>query len=420
MQHRLPLADLGPRAETMANAVEACVHCGFCLPTCPTYNTLGEEMDSPRGRIVLMKGMLEGELDLAEGLPFIDRCLGCVACETACPSGVEYGALLTSFRAHVEPQRRRPVGARWLRQQLLGTLARPVRMRRLARLASWGRVFAPLLPKLLREALGLLPRRLPRGESLPTSTTALGERRARVALLPSCAQQVLAPGVDRAALSVLRRNGVEVVIPPGVACCGALALHAGEEGMARDLSRRNLDAFPHDVDAILTTAAGCGSGLRDAPLLWAGEPEEEAARRLAGRVEDVSTYLHRLGIEPPPPLASPRTAVYQDACHLAHAQGERNAPRALLRTISGLDLVEPAEWELCCGSAGVYNLEQPDIARELGERKARNLLATGADLMVTGNIGCRMQIEKYLGPVKAPPVLHTLEVLEWAYAGENR
>ena len=416
MQHRLPIADLGPRGNVMADAVLACVHCGFCLPTCPTYSTLGEEMDSPRGRIVLMKSMLEGELDLEEGLPFVDRCLGCVACETACPSGVEYGALLTSFRAHAEPRRRRPPGGRWLRRRMLGTLARPRRMRWLARLAPWGRILAPLVPSLLREAHALLPRRLPKEEPLPAVTPAVGERRARVALLPSCAQQVLVPGVDGAALRVLSRNGVEVVIPAGAGCCGALALHAGEDELARRLSRRNLFAFPEAVDAVLTTAAGCGSGLRDAPLLWAGRPEEGAARKLAGRVEDVSTFLHRLGIEPPPPLPVPRSAVYHDACHLAHAQGEREAPRALLRAIPGLELKEPAEWELCCGSAGVYNLEQPEVAGQLGERKARHLLATGAQLVVTGNVGCLLQIEKHLQHLEAPPpILHTLEVLDRAY-----
>ena len=424
MQHHLPIAKLGPKGPSIAKAVEACVHCGFCLPTCPTYRVLGEEMDSPRGRIVLIKGMLEGEVDLEDGLPFIDRCLGCVSCETACPSGVAYGALLTSFRAHAEERRQRPMGEKFARRLLLLTLTRPRILRLATRLAVLGRrplnrFVQPHLPPALGQALDLLPRALPKASPLPSHASPQGTPRARVALFPSCAPRALQPGIDEAALRVLVLNGVEVLIPQKPGCCGALALHAGEETMARSLSRAQLQAFPEDLDAILTTAAGCGSGLRETPSLWAGQAEEKAARRLAEKVEDISTFLGRLGLVPPPALDRPLPVVYHDACHLAHAQRERQAPRALLRSIEGLELREPKEWELCCGSAGIYNLEQPEIARDLGERKVRNLLATDPQMIVAANIGCGVQIAHHLRRQgRDLPILHPVEVLDRAYRRE--
>jgi glycolate oxidase iron-sulfur subunit len=266
--------------------------------------------------------------------------------------------------------------------------------------------------------LELLPERLPKAQPLPAFHPAEGETRARVALLAGCAQQVLAPDINWATLRVLARNGVETVIPQAQGCCGALAMHTGAADQAKPLARRNIEAFPQDVDAVVTNAAGCGSGMREYGLLFKGEPEHEAAQHLADRTVDVSVFLEALGLSAtPPPAPAPLAVAYHDACHLAHAQGVRSPPRALLQAIGGVTLVEPAEWELCCGSAGTYNVEKPDTAAELGRRKANNLLDTGAALIASGNIGCLTQVQTHLRALgREIPVLHTMQVLDRAYA----
>lgn len=403
----------------MADAVSSCVHCGFCLASCPTYKVMGEEMDSPRGRIFLMKENLEGALPLEEMMPFVDRCLGCMACVTSCPSGVEYGELLTPFRARAENLRDRTPLDRATRLLVRETLPYPGRFR-LA--ATMGKVAAPLkrfLPKPFAAMLDLLPESLPPAQPLPAIFPAIGTRRARVALLAGCVQQVLAPSINWATLRVLAHNGVEVVVPQGQGCCGSLAIHTGEASQAKMLARRNLAIFPSDVDAIVTNAAGCGSGMHEYGLLFAGEPEEELARTFAKRVQDVSVFLANLGLEPPPSQPDPLTIAYHDACHLAHAQGVTSEPRKLLRAIPNVQLVEIPEGEICCGSAGVYNLEQPALAHQIGERKARNILSTGAQAIVTGNIGCMTQISTHLAQLGQPlPVWHTMELLDRTY-GHN-
>ncbi len=419
MQHKIDVEKLGPQGEIMAHAIEACVHCGFCLPACPTYQVLGEEMDSPRGRIFLMKEVLEGNLQLEEAQPYLDKCLGCQGCVTACPSGVPYGELIATYRGWSEPKRHRSPFQKLFRLGIQETLPYPSRFRAAAALGRLGKLLKPLLPPLLQAPLELLPDGLPRQEPLPAVVPAEGERRARVAFLAGCAQQVLQPGFNQATLRVLAHNGVEVVIPRGQSCCGALAMHTGERSRALHFARNNLAAFAGDYDAILTNAAGCGSGLKEYPLLFHGEPEEAQARQLAAKVKDVSVFLVELGLKEIPPLPQPLKVAYHDACHLAHAQQVRAEPRQLLQSIKGLELREIPEGELCCGSAGTYNLEQPQIAATLGERKARNILASGADLVVTGNIGCFTQIQSHLRKLgREIPVLHTLELLERAYAGK--
>ncbi len=397
----------------MAEAVASCVHCGFCLPACPTYLALGEEMDSPRGRILLMKGALEGELSQEEVLPHVDRCLGCLACVTACPSGVEYGELLTPFREMAERQRSRSPMEDLTRTLTNQTLPYPGRFRAAAALGRYTKVFKPFLPAALRTMLDLLPERLPPRVALPRLATARGERRARVALLSGCVQQVLTPGINRATVDVLTNNGVEVVIPPRQGCCGALAMHTGAADQARGLARRNFDAFDLDeVDAVVTNAAGCGSGMHEYPLLFSGEAEEQAARDFADKVQDVTVFLDALGIELPPALPAPMTIAYHDACHLAHAQGVTDAPRRLLAKVPNLTLVPIPEGEICCGSAGSYNIEQPEIAAQLGQRKAEAILGTGAQAVVTGNIGCMTQIDSHLRQLGKPlPIFHTVELL---------
>ena len=418
MQHKIPVADLGPPGPAMLKAVEACVHCGFCLPACPTYEALAEEMDSPRGRIFLMKEVLEGGVGLDEAAPYIDRCLGCLACEPACPSGVEYGALLDPFRSMANERGNSSLWRRLLRSLVLRTLPYPGRLRRalfLARLTGWAR---GLLPRALNALLELSPGRLPRSHGISAHTPAEGERRARVGLLLGCAQNVLAPGINEASLRVLSRNGVEVAAPPGQGCCGALSMHSGETRQARELAESLFEVFADDLDSVLTNAAGCGSGIKEYQALFMGSEREKAAERFSSRVEDISVFLDRLGPLAPPALERPLRAAYQDACHLSHAQGVKRPPRRLLEMIPGLELVPVADADSCCGSAGIYNIEQHELAREIGRRKVNALLETGADLVVSGNIGCMMQIQSRLRESERNlPVLHTMEALDLAYRG---
>jgi glycolate oxidase iron-sulfur subunit len=420
MQHTIQLEKFGPEGEVMAHAIGACVHCGFCLPACPTYQVLGEEMDSPRGRIFLMKSALEGALTVEETLPFVDRCLGCLACVPACPSGVTYGELLPLYRAHAEGHRQRGVMDQFAHVMAHETLPHPDRFRIAALTGRLAQPLKRLMPEQFGAMLNLLPESLPSAKPLPELVPAVGQRRARVALLVGCVQQVLAPEINWATARVLAQNGVEVVAPRGQGCCGSLDFHTGEIGRARDLARKNLGVFPADVDAIITNAAGCGSGMKEYGVLFKGQPEAEQAGAFARRTKDVSEFLDELGLVQPPALPQPLKAAYHEACHLANAQGISAGPRRLLASIPNLTLLEIAEGEMCCGSAGTYNLEQPELAAIFGERKARNILSTGADAVVTGNIGCLIQIQLYLQKLGQPlPLYHTMEVLDQAYQASS-
>lgn len=416
MQHVIPVDKIGPNGEGMASAVSACVHCGFCLAACPTYKVLGEEMDSPRGRIILMKNVLEGELSAQDAAPYIDRCLGCVGCVTACPSGVQYGELITSYRAFTEDKRSRPAIDTLARKLAKESLPHPGRFRAAA---AAGKLAAPLkgaMPGPLSAMLSLLPSDLPKSEPLPDVMEATGKRRARVALLAGCVQQVLAPQINWATLRVLSANGVEVIIPKGQGCCGALGMHTGDAAGARELAEANLKAFSLDVDAIISNAAGCGSTMKEYELLFKGTRFEDKAHAFAAKVKDISEFLDALGLIEPKPLPEAVTVAYHDACHLAHAQGIVSAPRRLLKAIPNLTLAEIPEGELCCGSAGTYNIEQPEIANTLGERKARNVLKTDAQMVCTGNIGCLIQLRTHLAKAGTPlPVVHTMALLDAAY-----
>ncbi|MCA9214168.1 MAG: 4Fe-4S dicluster domain-containing protein [Planctomycetales bacterium] len=423
MQHTIPSNQLGAWAQPMKKAVNACVHCGFCLPACPTYQELGEEMDSPRGRIFLMKETLEGAVSFDSALTYVDRCLGCLGCETACPSGVKYGELLTPFRAIAERKRKRSFADRALRQLILNTLPFPNRFRWAIRSGQLGKAVSRLLPGRMRTMLDLLPSSLPAAQKLPTVYAHEGERRGTVALLAGCAQQVLAPEINWATLRVLARNGIEVHIPKSQSCCGALAAHTGAMGNAKQAAMNNLRAFSLDVDAIITNAAGCGSGLHEYPLWLRDSEHEESAKRFAEKTCDVSVYLTRIGLVPPAPLSRPVRVAYHDACHLAHAQKVKREPRQLLRAIANLELVEIPDGEMCCGSAGTYNLEQPETANELGIAKAANIASTAPDYVASGNIGCMTQIQSHLerrgsGLARGRKVLHTMEVLDLAYRGQ--
>ena len=420
MQHSIPPDPANPHRDAMARAVETCVHCGFCLPACPTYKVLGEEMDSPRGRIVLMKEVLEGTLTLDDAQPHIDRCLGCLGCVTACPSGVKYQDLIVPFRSGRETGARSPM-QRLQRRLLLDTLESPSLFRVSARLGRVARSVERLLPGRLRSMVGLLPGALPKAVALPARTEAHGLKRARVALLTGCVQQALAPEIALATLRVLAANGVEVVVPPDQGCCGALALHSGEADRAYQRAEALVRAFPTDVDAIVTNAAGCGSAMKEYGHAFRGRAHQAALATFGARVRDVSEFLEALGPMAPPPLAQPWTVAYHDACHLAHAQGIRRAPRALLARVPNLRVVEVPDGDTCCGSAGLYNVEHPDIAAALGASKADAIRATGADAVAAGNIGCLVQIDTYMRRAGAGvPVLHTMQVLDRAMSASHR
>ena len=413
--------------------IEDCVHCGFCLPTCPTYVLWNEEMDSPRGRIVLMGEGLQEESVLSDTMVgHFDNCLGCMACVTACPSGVRYDLLIEDTRQQVERLHERTAGERLLRRVLFATFPHPGRLRatvplivayRRSGLAKWAqhsrlvgrlplaRTLSELAPPVrMRDAV----------RRLPTVTRAIGERRATVGFLQGCVQRAYFGDVNAATVAVLAAEGFEVHSPRAPRCCGALGLHAGQEEDSLPLAKATIEAFER-FDHVVVNAAGCGSAIKDYGHLLRDDPEwAERAKALAARARDVHELLASV-----PPRAKRHpveiTVAYHDACHLAHAQNVRAQPRQLLRAIPGLKLVEPAEWELCCGSAGIYNLTRPEAAAQLGERKADNLLATGAEAIAAANPGCTLQIAAHLERKGRPlPLLHPIELLARSINGGPR
>ena len=420
MLHQLPTEQLGPHADAMAKAVQACVHCGFCLPVCPTYQELGQEMDSPRGRIILMKEALESGIPEEEALPHVDRCLGCLACEPACPSGVPYRDLLSPFRARAEKNRERGLIDRLLRWSVSATLPYPARFALAARMARLGKPIQKFLPRRMAAMLDLLPDQLPKSATLQSHYEPIGQRRGRVALLTGCAQSVLEPDINLSTIEVLRRNGVEVLIPPNQTCCGSLAWHVGDLPAAQHFARNNLDAFPADVDAIITNAAGCGSGMQEYGHILAGTAQERTAHEFSERVVDVTVYLDQLGLVEPPTLNGPLKVAYQDACHLRNAQGVIDPPRFMLSKVGNLQLVEIPDGALCCGSAGTYNIDQPDIAASLGKRKIEAIQSSGAEHVVSGNIGCITQMKFHAREANFPlTVQHTMQLLAQAYSNSE-
>jgi glycolate oxidase iron-sulfur subunit len=394
--------------------VDDCVHCGFCLETCPTYLLWANEADSPRGRIVLIGEVLEGAEVSTELVTHIDRCLGCMACVTACPSGVRYDRLIERARPRIERHHRRPRSERALRRALFETLPHPARLRALAPLLKVGRrVGIGRLPGRAGTMMRVAPRaplRRAMRTRVPELSPAAGVRRGRVALLLGCVQRVFYPEVHDATVRTLAAEGFDVLAPRLPGCCGALELHAGEEEHAAARARAAIAAFAAlgEVDHVVTAAAGCGSAMKEYGELL-GTPE---ARAFAGRVADISELL---ASAPPraPRGAVPLRVAYHDACHLAHAQGLREEPRELLRAIPGLELLEVgAEREICCGSAGVYNLLQPEAAAELGVRKARHVLDTGAQAIAAGNPGCAAQLDLHLRELGRPlPIHHPVELV---------
>jgi glycolate oxidase iron-sulfur subunit len=412
-----------------ADIVGDCVHCGFCLPTCPTYVLWGEEMDSPRGRIYLMGQGLEGEPMTPSMVQHFDACLSCMACVTACPSGVQYDKLIEAARAQVQRRYDRPSRDRALRRLVFSVFPYPRRLRLLrgplrayqasgvAALLRRKGVLQRVSPTLA--AMESLAPPLQRAERVPERVPARGPRRGTVGMLLGCVQREFFPAVNAATARVLSAEGFDVVAPASQGCCGALSAHNGREAEAQSFARALVDTFDESgVDWVVVNAAGCGSTMKEyARLLADDETYAERARHFAERVRDVSEILVEQGtVATRHPLDV--SIAYHDACHLAHAQGVRVQPRALLRDIPGLDLREIDESELCCGSAGIYAVLHPEPARELGDRKARGVLATGAQLLVTANPGCLMQVAASIERLGGAVALaHTIEVLDASIRG---
>jgi glycolate oxidase iron-sulfur subunit len=416
MQTHFSLAQLADPDICDADAIlRACVHCGFCTATCPTYVLLGDELDSPRGRIYLIKEMLErGRPATATVVKHIDRCLSCLACMTTCPSGVNYMHLVDHGRRHIERTYRRPPLDRWVRRALAIVLPRPGLFRWALLAARLVQPIQGLLPARLSAMLRLAPRSVARSAILSAQVfPAEGSRRLRVALLAGCVQQVIDAAINQATLRLLRRHGAEVVVASGAGCCGAVAHHLGDDVL--DSVRANVDAwtreFQRGLDAIVVNASGCGTMVKDYGFLLRADPAYAAkAARVSALAKDVSEVVEMLGLSGSLPRG-PRVA-YHSACSLQHGQKIHEVPKRLLQK-AGFDVVDVPEGHLCCGSAGTYNLLQPELAEALRERKLRNIASVKPEIVAAGNIGCITQLAADAGV----PVVHTVELLDWATGG---
>ena len=419
-----------PRMPASEKILRTCVHCGFCTATCPTYLLLGDELDSPRGRIYLIKDMLEnGKPATADVVKHVDRCLSCLACMTTCPSGVHYMHLVDHARAHIEETYDRPWHDKAIRWVLSQVLPHPNRFR----LAILGAMIASpfkgllggfgILSQRLQAMLELAPKQIPpRSEAEPgRSYPAEGARKRRVAILSGCAQPVLKPAINEATIRLLTRHCVEVVLPKGEGCCGALVHHMGQEEASHAFARKNIDAWMREIDgegldAILITASGCGTTIKDYGFMFRHEPAyAEKAARVSALAKDVSEFVETL--EFTPVRGFDLNVAYHSACSMQHGQQLKDGPKKLL-TKAGFRVREVPEGHICCGSAGVYNIMQPEIAGQLRERKVGNILKTRPDLVATGNIGCMTQIGKgFVDGGHAVPVVHTAELIDWATGG---
>jgi glycolate oxidase iron-sulfur subunit len=400
--------------------LRSCVHCGFCTATCPTYQVLGDELDSPRGRIYLIKDMLEqGRPADEKTVKHIDRCLSCLACMTTCPSGVHYMHLVDHARAHIEKTYKRPLMDRLLRAVLARVIPYPGRFRLALLGARIARPFAFLVPdRRLKAMLAMAPKHIPpvsRNDD-PQVFPATGERRLRVALMTGCAQKALNTDINDATIRLLRRLGCEVVVAKGAGCCGALTHHMGKEDLAHASAAANIRAWTAEkraagLDAIVINTSGCGTTVKDYGHMFRTDPAlAEDAKTVAAMARDISELLVQIGL--PEGSAKGQRVAYHAACSLQHGQQIKTAPKDLLKR-AGFQVVEPADSHLCCGSAGTYNLLQPEISEELKHRKVATLEAKAPDIIAAGNIGCMMQI----GSGTGVPVVHTVELLDWAMGG---
>ncbi|WP_369720926.1 glycolate oxidase subunit GlcF [Bradyrhizobium sp. LLZ17] len=433
MKTEFSLAQLAdPDIAEADKILRACVHCGFCTATCPTYVLLGDELDSPRGRIYLIKDMLEkDQAPTPEVVKHVDRCLSCLACMTTCPSGVNYMHLVDQARVRIEQRYRRPLAERLLRQVLAFVLPDPQRFRLSMQLARLARPLAVFLPtprpsatpgliQRIKAMLALAPGRLPPPGPAPGSVfAALGKKRGRVALLQGCAQQVLAPRINQAAISLLTRHGIEVVLVKDEQCCGALTHHLGHDDDALARARANVLAWQKEaagegLDAILVTASGCGTVIKDYGYLLREDRAFAAdAARVSALAKDITEYVAGLGLAPTARQDNIVVA-YHSACSLQHGQKITGLPKELLSK-NGFVVKDVPESHLCCGSAGTYNILQPDLAGRLRDRKVANIASVKPDMIAAGNIGCMVQIASGT----SVPVVHTIELLDWATGGSR-
>ena len=421
MQTNFTLAQLADPNIAEANSIlRSCVHCGFCTATCPTYVLLGDELDSPRGRIYLIKDMLENEKPATEEVvTHIDRCLSCLSCMSTCPSGVHYMHLVDQARAHIEETYERPAADRWMRELLAFVLPYPGRFRLALIGAELARPFARFLPGRLGAMLSLAPKRVPTPSIVdkPQVFAAEGARKARVALLSGCAQQVLDPGINEATIRLLTRHGVEVVVARKSGCCGALTHHMGQEESAHSFAKANIGAWSREMegeglDAVIINASGCGTTVKDYGFMLRNDPDwAERAARVSAITKDITEFMDGFGLMEPV-AGTGLTLAYHSACSMQHGQKIHEPPRALLRK-AGFTVKEVPESHLCCGSAGTYNIMQPEIASQLRARKVANIESTGADAVAAGNIGCITQIASG----SALPVVHSVALLDWATGG---
>ena len=409
------LAD--PAMASSEGVIRKCVHCGFCTATCPTYALLGDELDSPRGRIYLIKDMLENQRKPGpETVKHIDRCLSCLSCMTTCPSGVNYMHLVDHARAYIHENYGRPWHERALRRLLAWVLPYPGRFRAALLLARLGRPFAPLIAgvKPLAAMLAMAPKQVP--APVAAENASVPGAKGRIALLQGCAEPVLKPEYRAAAIRLLNRAGYDVVFAAGEGCCGALVHHMGREADGLDAARRNVDAWMREIDggglaAIVVTASGCGTTIKDYGFMLRNDPAYAGkAALVSGLAKDISELLAQIDL--PPGNGRGLTVAYHPACSLQHGQEVTDAPKRLLAA-AGYAVRTPAEAHLCCGSAGTYNILQPEIADQLGDRKASHLDRLQADVIATGNVGCAMQIARF----GDTPVVHTIELLDWATGG---
>ncbi|MFN3263047.1 MAG: glycolate oxidase subunit GlcF [Pikeienuella sp.] len=409
-----------PAIKRSNQILRTCVHCGFCTATCPTYQVLGDELDSPRGRIYLIKDMLEkGRPADEKTVKHIDRCLSCLACMSTCPSGVHYMHLVDHAREYIEETYRRPLGDRALRWLLARILPYPMRFRFAMLGARFAKPFAFMLPGKLRSMVAFAPSSMPPPSRMeePQVHRAEGARRMRVALMTGCAQRALNTDINEATIRLLTRLGCDVVIAEGAGCCGALTHHMGKTKESHATAAKNIDAWEREMageglDAIVINTSGCGTTVKDYGHMFRTDGAyAEKAAKVAGLAKDVSEVLVKLAPEPTGGAPKLRVA-YHAACSLQHGQQIKDHPKTLLRKM-GFEVVEPAEGHLCCGSAGTYNLMQPEISAQLKARKAANLAATKPEVISAGNIGCMMQI----GSAMEVPVVHTVELIDWATGG---
>jgi len=426
MQTNFTLAQLAdPDIEAANEILRKCVHCGFCTATCPTYVTLGDELDSPRGRIYLIKDMLEGDKPVAENVvKHVDRCLSCLSCMTTCPASVDYMHLVDLTRVRIEKTFDRPLVDKLFRDLLAFVLPYPGRFR-IALMGAWfAKPFARFLPIQLRAMLELAPKSIasPSIVDRPQTLPAEQSRKMRVALLTGCAQQVLNPVINEATTRLLNRHGCDVVIADGMGCCGALVHHMGREEAAQTQAKSNIIAWEKvrdegGLDAIVINASGCGTTVKDYGYMLRNEPEwADRAATISSLTKDVTEVMLELGLNATQKETAGVRVAYHSACSMQHGQKLKTQPKSLLQS-AGFDVVEPAEGHLCCGSAGTYNIMQPELATQLRDRKVKNLKKLKADVVAAGNIGCQIQIAAGMADDTGIPVVHTAELLDWASGG---